>query len=69
MSTIVGILLETEETPPISSEQGLEEGLQARRRERRVLTCYALAPPLMATTSRLRSNRASAIAFLGLARF
>jgi hypothetical protein len=40
MSTIVGILLETEETRPISSEQGLEEGLQARRRERRVLTCY-----------------------------
>ena len=26
MSTIVGILLETEETRPISSEQGLEEG-------------------------------------------
>ena len=40
MSTIVGILLETEETRPISSEQGLEEDLRARRRERRVLTCY-----------------------------
>ena len=40
MSTIVSILLETEETRPISSEQALAEALRARRQERRVLTSY-----------------------------
>jgi hypothetical protein len=44
MSTIVSILLETEEIRPISSEQGLEEDLRERRPKEggtgRVLTCY-----------------------------
>jgi hypothetical protein len=54
MSTIVSILLETEETRSISSEQAIEEDLQERRPkgggERRVLVCYQ--QPLWASKQR-----------------